>query len=281
MKELEIQFLNNMIRETSGVVLTKEKAYLLEARLQPILQKHNFKDHGALVTSLQKTADKNLKREVIEALMTNETLFFRDQNPFDQFNALILPYLIKERETTKQIRIWSAGCSTGQEPYSLAMALLEQKSKYPDWKFEILATDISTQAIEKAKEGVYSQFEVQRGLPIQYMVKYLEKDDQKWKIKPEVKKMVNFQYFNLLENPVLFGKFDIIFCRNVLIYFDIDVKRNILSYFSTSLRPDAFLLLGGSESTLGVSDIFSPKENTKGIYVLKQNQKQNNKTNAV
>lgn len=270
MKEFEIQYLNNLILETSGVLLTKEKAYLLEARLQSTLQKYNLNNFSELVDALQKKQDKNLKRDVVEALMINETLFFRDLSPFEQFSTILLPYLLEQRKTTKHIRIWSAGCSTGQEPYSLAMAILEQQQKYPDWRFEIFATDISTNAIEKAIIGTYSQFEVQRGLPIQHLIKYMHKEDQKWTINDEVKKLIKFQYFNLLENPLLLGKFDIIFCRNVLIYFDIDIKQKILSYFSQSLRPDGFLILGGSESTFGISDFYTHKENTKNVYVLKQ-----------
>ncbi|MDP1724000.1 MAG: protein-glutamate O-methyltransferase CheR [Alphaproteobacteria bacterium] len=274
MKELEIQYLNKLILETSGVLLTKEKAYLLEARLQPVLQKYNLHNFTELVSSLQKTKDTNLKRDVVEALMTNETLFFRDLNPFEQFTNILLPYLLIARESTKHIRIWSAGCSTGQEPYSLSMAILEQQQKYPDWKFEIFATDISTSAIEKAIAGSYSQFEVQRGLPINHLIKYMQKEDQKWIVKDNVKNLVKFQYFNLLENPILLGKFDIIFCRNVLIYFDIDIKQKILSYFSQTLKPDGFLILGGSESTFGISDYYAPKENAKSIYILKQHENQ-------
>lgn len=269
MKDFEINYLNKLIFENSGVLLTKEKAYLLEARLQPVLQKYALINFAKLVEVLQKENDISLKRDVVEALMTNETLFFRDLNPFEQFKTVLLPNLLKMREKVKHIRIWSAGCSTGQEPYSLSMIMLEQQQKYPDWRFEIFATDISTSAIEKAIEGSYSQFEVQRGLPVNYLVKYMKKEDQKWIVKDDVKKLVKFQYFNLLENPILLGKFDIIFCRNVLIYFDLSIKQKILSYFSQSLRPDGFLILGGSESVFGLSDCYISKEDVKNAYVLK------------
>jgi chemotaxis protein methyltransferase CheR len=274
MKEFEIQYLNNLILENSGVLLTKEKVYLLKARLQPVIQKYKLNNFGELVESLQQMKDKNLKRDVVEALMINETLFFRDLNPFEQFTKILLPYLLKAREGTKYIRIWSAGCSTGQEPYSLSMAILEQQQKYPDWRFEIFATDISTSALEKAIEGSYSQFEVQRGLPITHLIKYMQKEDQKWIVKDDVKKLVKFQYFNLLESPILLGKFDIIFCRNVLIYFDVNIKKKILSYFSQSLRPDGFLILGGSESTFGISDCYVARDDARSVYVLKKHEEQ-------
>lgn len=267
MKDTEINFLNKFICDATGVALTKEKVYLLEARLLPILEKHKIPSMSDLVKILQTTADKTLKKEVVDSLMTHETLFFRDTTPFDQFSEVTLPYLLKARESTKKIRIWSSGCSSGQEPYSLAIQLADREPLLQGWDIEILATDVSSAIIEKAKEGVYTQFEVQRGLPVQALVKYFEKDEQKWKVKDTLKSKIRFQTFNLLDDPFLLGKFDVIFCRNVLIYFELETKQNILKNFSKVLQPDGFLNLGGSESTMGISDEFTTYPNTKGMYV--------------
>lgn len=267
MKDTDINFLNKFICDATGVALTKEKVYLLEARLLPILEKHKIPSMQDLVKIIQTTTDNNLKREVIDALMTHETLFFRDTKPFEQFSDIILPYLMKARESTKKIRIWSAGCSSGQEPYSLAIQLADRESILHNWDIEILATDISAPIIEKAKEGEYSQFEVQRGLPVQALVKYFEKDDQKWKAKDIIKSRIKFETFNLLDDPSRLGTFDVIFCRNVLIYFELETKQKVIERFSKLLPSDGFLNLGGSETTLGISDQFTTYPDTKGMYV--------------
>lgn len=267
MKDSDITFLNKFIHDASGVALTKEKVYLLEARLQPVLDKHKIPTMPDLVKILQSNADENLKKEVVDALMTHETLFFRDTTPFEQFSEVILPYLLKTRQNEKKIRIWSSGCSSGQEPYSIAIQLADREPLLAGWNIEILATDISSAIVEKAKEGIYSQFEVQRGLPIQNLVKYFVKDEQKWKVKDSLKSRIKFDTFNLLNDPILLGKFDVIFCRNVLIYFELETKQTILQRFSKVLKPDGFLTLGGSESVIGVSDEFTTYPKTKGMYV--------------
>jgi chemotaxis protein methyltransferase CheR len=199
-------------------------------------------------------------------MTTNESFFFRDIKPFEQFTGFVLPALIKARADKKVIRIWSAACSSGQEPYTLAMLLAEQAAKLAGWRVEILATDLSTEILEKAEAGQYSQFEVQRGLPIQYLVKYFKQQGDRWQIDAGLRGRVKFRTFNLLEDPTSLGTFDVIFCRNVLIYFDQPTKTTVLSRLHKIMTPDGFLYLGGAETVLGISDKFQAAPEHRGIY---------------
>jgi len=261
----------DLLMEKSGLMLTPDKSYLLDSRLTPIARKFGFANLETLTAALRGVPKPELVTAIVEAMTTNETSFFRDSKPFDQFRDVLLPYMLKAREKTKQIRIWCAACSSGQEPYSLAMLLKEQAPKLSGWKIEIVGTDISHEILEAARRGEYSQFEVQRGLPIQFLMKYFEQKGDRWHIKNDIKSMVQYRFFNLLEPMALLGRFDIIYCRNVLIYFDKDTKAKVLNNISGLMPDDGFLLLGGAETVLGISDKFKTLDNARGIYIKPEN----------
>lgn len=256
----------DLLKEKSGLTLTPDKSYLLDSRLTPVARKWNYADLDAMTLALRAMPPPALIKDIVEAMTTNETSFFRDSKPFDQFRDVIIPHLLKAR-TQKRVRIWCAAASTGQEPYSLAMVIKENAARLPGWNFEIVATDIDTAVLETAKAGEYSQFEVQRGLPIQMLMKYFEQKGDRWHIKNDLKSMVQYKPFNLLSPMAVLGKFDIIFCRNVLIYFDRETKAQVLENMAGLLPEDGIMVLGGAETVLGITDAFKPLENTRGIYV--------------
>ncbi len=261
----DFQFIAGLLEKRSGLVLTQEKIYLLENRLMPVARNRGLRDLKELIGALRR-GDESLAREVTDAMTTNESFFFRDNKPFEQFREMVLPNLITSRAAQKKIRIWSAACSSGQEPYSLAMILREEAAKIPGWRIEIIATDISDDILAKAKAGIYSQFEVQRGLPITLLVKYFKQQDEKWQIDPSIRGMVRFENFNLLDDPRRLGRFDVVFCRNVLIYFNQETKSKVLSSIADVMAEDGYLYLGGAETVLGISDRFAPIPGYRGIY---------------
>jgi chemotaxis protein methyltransferase CheR len=262
----DFDLLCRMLKERSGLVLTRDKAYLLESRLLPVARKRNMKSLDELIAALRGRPEGELLRDVVEAMTTNESFFFRDIKPFDQFRQFVLPQLLKTRAAKKSIRIWSAACSSGQEPYSLGMILTEEKAKMPGWTIDITATDLSTEILEKAQAGTYSQFEVQRGLPIQLLVKYFKQQGDRWQIDAAIRGMVKYRCLNLLDDFAAMGTFDVIFCRNVLIYFDQPTKTTVLERMSRLLAPDGFLYLGGAETVIGITDKFQSMPEQRGIY---------------
>lgn len=266
MKPDDFDLFQNLLKQRSGLVLTRDKAYLLESRLMPVARKHNLKGLDELAQTIRSRKDEALLRDITEAMTTNESSFFRDVKPFDQFRSVALPALMKERSSARKIRIWCAAASSGQEPYSLAMILAEEKAKLSGWTVEIIGTDISAEILAKARAGLYTQFEVQRGLPVQMLVKYFKQSGDKWEIAPELKRMVSYREFNLLTDPSPLGKFDIVFCRNVLIYFDQPTKSKVLDGISRQTQPDGYLYLGGAETVLGITDKFKPMEGQRGVY---------------
>ena len=264
----DFEFIAQLLYQRSGLVITQEKAYLLESRLNPVARKWELDSFDALIAALRSNKDERLMVDVTEAMTTNESFFFRDNRPFDQFKDIVLPHLLEARAARKQIRIWSAACSSGQEPYTLAMILKEEAAKMAGWKVEIVATDLSTEILNKAKEGLYSQFEVQRGLPITLLMKYFAQEGEKWRITDEIRKMVSYRPFNLLDSPASLGTFDVVFCRNVLIYFDQGTKGQVLGRIAQIMPSDGFLYLGGAETVLGISDSFEVVPGQRGIYRL-------------
>lgn len=252
----DYEFLCAFLLKRSGLYLGPNKDYLLEARLIPVAQSWGLTGLEALVLDLRRGGNERLSSAVTEAMTTNETLFFRDKTPFDELRDTLLPQLLESRKSSGRFRIWCAAASTGQEPYSLAMLLLEAFPQLQSWKIDIVGTDISTQALARAEEGVYSQFEVQRGLPIQYLMKYFEQVPNGWKIKTELKRHIQYRSLNLLDNFSHLGQFDLIMCRNVLIYFENDVKKKILDRMSGMLRSDGYLILGAAETVMGITDTF-------------------------
>jgi chemotaxis protein methyltransferase CheR len=262
----DFDLLCRLLRERSGLMLTRDKAYLLESRLLPVARRRNMKSLDELIAALRLRPEGDLVRDVVEAMTTNESFFFRDLVPFDQFRSFVLPQLLKTRAAKKSIRIWSAACSSGQEPYSLAMILSEEKMKLLGWQVEITATDLSTEILEKAQAGLYSQFEVQRGLPIQLLVKYFKQQGDRWQIDPGIRGMVKFRCLNLLDDFTSLGAFDVIFCRNVLIYFDQPTKTVVLERVARILPQDGYLYLGGAETVIGITDKFQAMAEHRGIY---------------
>lgn len=264
----DFDLISKILKERSGLVLGQDKAYLLESRLNPVARKWQFKGFDDLADAIRAKQDEALIRDITEAMTTNESFFFRDNKPFDQFRDIVLPHLLEHRKTERSIRIWSAACSSGQEPYSLSMILKEQAAKLAGWKVEIVATDLSTEILAKAKEGLYSQFEVQRGLPINLLVKYFKQEGDRWQLDARIRGMVRFRAFNLLESLTALGRFDVVFCRNVLIYFDQQTKGKVLGNIARLMPEDGFLFLGGAETVLGVSEDFQLMSGKRGIYGL-------------
>ena len=266
MKITDFDIYKNLLKEKSGLVLTQDKAYLIESRLNPIAKKWGYDTLDAMTLAIQGVPDKNLIIDIVEAMTTNETSFFRDSRPFDVFKQTVLTYMKDARTTKRKLRIWCAAASSGQEPYTLAMLLKEAAADFPGWSFEIYASDISHDILDQARQGKYSQFEVQRGLPIQLLMKYFTQDEDRWQINDEIRNMVKYDYFNLLDPMSRLGKFDIIFCRNVLIYFDEQTKGVVLDNMSRQIEQDGFLFLGGAETVLGITESFKPIPDVRGLY---------------
>ena len=264
----DFEMIARLLKERSGLTLKQDKAYLLESRLNPVARRHNLEGVVELAAALRLAEDERLARDVTEAMTTNESFFFRDSKPFDQFRDLVLPQLLEARSLRRSIRIWSAACSNGQEPYSLAMLLKERGAALAGWDIEIIATDLSQEVLAKAEEGLYSQFEVQRGLPINLLVKYFKQEEDGWRIDPEIRKMVTYKPFNLLDSFRALGRFDVIFCRNVLIYFDQETKARVLNGMADIMSEDGFLYLGGAETVLGITERFQLMPSHRGIYGL-------------
>ena len=269
MKPEDFLFYKKFLYDQSGLSITEEKTYLLESRLMPVARTNGFTDLESMTKALRMQTDSKLGKQVVDSMTTNETLFFRDDRPFKQLREVVLPNIIKGRENSKTIRIWSAASSTGQEPYSLAMTICESFPQYQDWKIEILKTDLSNAALARAKKGEFSQFEIQRGLPIQMVMKYFKQEGSVWKIHDKIRNMVKFENFNLLDKMDNFPVFDIIFCRNVLIYFDEPTKKKIIQNMMKKLSPDGFLFLGASETILGLCSEFKIHHSYPGLYTLK------------
>ena len=271
MKVADFELYKSLLYSKSGLVITPDKSYLLDSRLTPIAKKWNYPTLEMMTLQLRALPDPKLIKDIVEAMTTNETSFFRDTKPFTLFQETILPHMITNRASKKSIRIWCAACSSGQEPYSLAMILKDKEAQLKGWRIEIIATDLSEDILDQARKATYSQFEVQRGLPIQYLMKHFTQIGETWALKDDIKSMIKFSTFNLLDEMTKMGQFDIIFCRNVLIYFDEKTKGNILGKMERQLEKDGFLLLGGAETVLGITDKFSPMPDKRGLYIKNPN----------
>ncbi|WP_295850157.1 protein-glutamate O-methyltransferase CheR [Tardiphaga sp.] len=265
MNPVDYEFLRKFLKERSGLDLSIDKQYLVESRLTPLARKANLAGIDELVQKI-KGGSAAIASDVIEAMTTNETFFFRDKIPFDHLRDTIMPELLQARAGRRSLRIWCAAASTGQEPYSIAMCLKEMGAALSGWRVEIIGTDISQQVLDKSKSGIYSQFEVQRGLPIQLLVKYFKQIGEMWQINPDIRSMIQYRPLNLLQDFTHMGKFDLIFCRNVLIYFDQDMKSQIFNRLGKVMEPDGFLALGAAETVVGLTDVFKPYADRRGIY---------------
>lgn len=270
MKQQDFEYLQKLLKERSGIILAIDKTYLVESRLMPVARSRGLTGVDELLQALRLRGDPAMITEVVDAMTTNESFFFRDIKPFESFREHVLPGLAAARKAgpNKRLRIWSAACSSGQEPYTLAMILKEEAKLIEGIQVEIIATDLSTEIVDKAKAGMYTQFEVQRGLPIQLLVKYFKQEGEQWQVDKSLRDMVSVRQFNLLDDYRKLGKFDVVFCRNVLIYFDQPTKGDILDRIATSLAADGVLYLGGAESVLGLTQAFKPQEGMRGVYGL-------------
>ncbi|MDR3420802.1 MAG: protein-glutamate O-methyltransferase CheR [Xanthobacteraceae bacterium] len=266
MTPLDYDFIRKCLKERSGLVLSADKQYLVESRLLPVARKMGLGSLGELVAALKNGNAGPLMTMVVEAMATNETYFFRDKTPFDNFRSTVLPALLAARHASRNIRIWCAAASTGQEPYSLAIALKEMAGAVAGWRIDLIATDLSHEVLEKARQGIYSQFEVQRGLPIQLLIKYFSQIGEMWQIAPEIRAKVRFQQLNLLADFSHLGVFDLVFCRNVLIYFDQETKIGLLNRLRPLIARDGYLVLGASETVVGLADGFKTVPEMRGFY---------------
>lgn len=259
------QYLCDLLKARSGVFLEPDQEYFFDSRLLPVARENSLKNMEELLLALQ-AGRPGLATHVVNALLTHETFFFRDGKPFDAFENRFLPFFKRARRDSQKLRIWCAACSSGQEAYSLAMIMEEKRRDFPSWSIEILGTDLSPTMIEKAKRGRFTQFEIQRGLSDLFLSKYFKESDCEWQLNPEVRNKVKFQIRNLIDDFQELGPFDIIFCRNVLVYFDPPTKARVLEKISKVLAPDGYLVLGSSETPLGFSHLYKTQERMRGIY---------------
>jgi len=253
----DFNYLRDLIRDKSGIVLDDGKEYLVESRLLPLARDEGLNSIADIVLELRKQPrGNNLLLKVVDAMTTNESSFFRDINPFDSLREKVIPELIEKRSEKRTLNIWCAACSSGQEPYSIAITLREYFPQLADWDIRILATDISSAMLEQTKAGRYSQLEVNRGLPAKLMIKYFKKENGHWFVKPELTNMIDPQHFNLIAPWQTLPKMDLVFMRNVLIYFDQDIKAEILKKLHRVLCQDGYLFLGGAETTINLDSTF-------------------------
>lgn len=269
-----LQYLRDFVRRRSAIVVEADKNYLVESRLSPIVRELKLASIDELLQQTKRDERGALARRVVEAMTTNETSFFRDIHPWETLKNTILPELIKTRQTSRRLRIWCAAASTGQEPYTIAMVIREHFPELASWDIQILGTDLNAAVLERCRTGIYKQLEVNRGLPATMLVKYFERQGTEWQVKPEIRKMLAFQELNLLDRWSMFAMNDVVFMRNVLIYFDTNVKRDILGRVREKLAPDGFLVLGGAETTLNLDDQYAPlRAGQTVVYQAKSAQK--------
>jgi chemotaxis protein methyltransferase CheR len=265
---LDYDFLRQALKQRSGLALSADKHYFVESRLLPLARQAGFSGVGDLVLALKNGRDTALMTAVVETMTTNESFFFRDKTPFEHFRRVIMPALLAARRQSRTIRIWCAAAASGQEPYSIALCLREMANALAGWRIEILATDLSGAVLDRARQGLYSQFEVQRGLSVKLLIKYFTKVGELWQIAPEVRAMVKYRHFNLLADFASLGTFDAILCRNVLIYFDQDTKSDVLRRLAEAISSDGYLVLGAAETAIGLTDRFKMVSDKPGLYTV-------------
>ncbi len=249
-------YVRELVLERSGIALDESKGYLVETRLAPVARSYECNSIGELVNQMKGKVYGRLHRATVEAMTTNETSFFRDIHPFESLRRDILPELVQKRSDSRTLNIWCAASSSGQEPYTLAMVVRQHFPQLANWKIKILATDISEEMIERARAGIYSQLEVNRGLPAQLLVRYFLKDGLAWRIKDEIRETVEFRVLNLTKPFPPLPAMDLVFIRNVLIYFPIKTKRQVLGEIAKTLQPDGYLFLGGAETTINIDESY-------------------------
>jgi chemotaxis protein methyltransferase CheR len=253
----DFNYIRDLVFEHAAIVLEDGKEYLVESRVTPVAKTQGFKTIEQLVESLRSNSNNGLQTKVIEALTTNETSFFRDIHPFETLKSVFLPQVIKNRESTQELNIWCAASSSGQEPYSIAILLKENFPMLQNWKINFIASDISEKMLTRCRSGEFSQLEINRGLSATLLIKYFNRSGIIWTIKKELRDMIKFHKVNLSKDFPYLPKMDIIFLRNVLIYFDIEMKKKVLNKIKSILQPDGYLFLGGAETTLNLDESYS------------------------
>ena len=262
---VSFDYIRKLVREYSAVALEPDKEYLIELRLAPLARRVGADSTAELIAQLQSQPFSSLHQQAIEALMTNETFFFRDLYPFELLQNLVLPEFLKQRAVERTLNIWCAACSSGQEPYSVAMIIREHFPMLANWKLQLIASDVSGEILARARQGLYNQLEVKRGLPEALRKKYFQKQGNEWQIKQDIRSMIEFRQLNLIESWLLLPTIDIIFMRNVLIYFDLETKKTILGKVRRLLKPDGYLFLGGGETTINLDNAFERVQLNKGV----------------
>jgi chemotaxis protein methyltransferase CheR len=253
----EFEYLRQFLHQHSAIMLDEGKGYLAESRLAPLAYREGMDSAQNLIAQMRRTSFGRLHRKVLDAMMNNETWFFRDHLPFEALRQVIIPDLMATRTATRHISFWSAASSSGQEAYSIAMTIADAFGGLPGWTISILGTDLSTAILDRARAGRYSQLEINRGFPAKYLTKYFTRDGNDWLLSDDIRRMVEFKEMNLTEPWRVLPKFDAVFFRNVMIYFEVDRKREIFARLVTAMKPDAYLMLGAAETTYGLSDSFA------------------------
>ena len=267
------RILAGLLEARTGQQLTMSRRWRIETALGALLRERGIATLDELITILVMGKEPALSNQVVEALLNNETYFFRDRSPFDLLARHALPALARKRSAAKRLRIWSAGCSTGQEAYSLAMLFAEDRAAWAGWTIDILGTDVSTAVIERARAGTYSQFEVQRGLGIQQTIRWFEEGEGGWRAVEELRRPLRFQVHNLLEQPPHPGEFDIVLCRNVLLYLNAEKRRAAFDRLASAMAPDGWLMLGAGETVIGQTAKLASDREARGLYRLAAEEK--------
>lgn len=263
------RILSGLLEARTGQVLSEGRAWRMETALRPILRAHGLQTIDDLAAQLLRKRDPKLDEDVVNALLNNESSFFRDLQIFDMIHRQILPRIQEERQEDRTLRIWSAGCSTGQEAYSLAIRMRNDAERWQGWRIEILATDISTAAIEQARAGIFSQMDVQRGLAVGDLIKWFEPHGEDWRANPELRRMIDFRRDNLFDPRAPSGEYDLLLCRNVLLYFTPERRVEVLRLLARHSHAGSVLLLGAGETVIGQGDDFLPHPDFRGGYAPK------------
>jgi chemotaxis protein methyltransferase CheR len=267
MTDQDFDYIRRVLQERTAIVLEPGKQYLVESRLTPLVRAHKLNSIGELITCMRTHPERGLQAQLVEAMVTTETSFFRDHRSFDTLEKHVLPDLVRKRRPEKALRIWSAACSTGQEAYSLAIMLREHFPELAKWHVTILASDVSREVLSRAAQGRFNQVEVNRGMPAALLVRYFEQHGTSWQLRPDIVSMVKLQEINLALPWPSLPRFDLVLLRNVMIYFDVETKKSILVRIGKLLRPDGYLLLGGAETTINLDDSYCRVESLKsGFY---------------
>jgi chemotaxis protein methyltransferase CheR len=273
MRPDDVEAFRRLLLDRSGLALTGDKDYLLQSRLGPVARSAGLATVGDLLAQVRLQPLGVLAERAVDAMATHESFFFRDATPFDQLRDVLLPELIRARAASRRLRIWSAACASGQEPYSLAMLMLEELGRHPGWSFDILATDMSEPILKRAREAIYTDFETARGLSPERRTRWMTREGEGWRVAPSVRERVSFQRHNLLEGPGMLGRFDVIFCRNVLIYFDQARKAWTLDRLAGCLELGGALVLGSAETVVGLKAPFRPRAGLRGVFEVEREEK--------